>query len=174
MANSLLDFVMSLVRDPEAASRYAADPAGTLAAAQLDGVTSADVDNLIPVVSESLSVNPSTSGWEGFGAAPAGNVWASGAAAGAFEAFGAFDEQLPDPLGAPLAERIGVDAFDMEPDVPARTGLDDVDVAVYSPEPLVDEVASADPGVLDDVLPTRGADDLPDYTDQASSFDVFD
>lgn len=27
MANELLDFVMSLVRDPEVAARYAADPA---------------------------------------------------------------------------------------------------------------------------------------------------
>ena len=26
MANELLDFVMSLVRDPDAAARYAADP----------------------------------------------------------------------------------------------------------------------------------------------------
>lgn len=32
MANTLLDFVMSLVRDPEAAARYAADPAQAIAA----------------------------------------------------------------------------------------------------------------------------------------------
>ena len=55
MANELLDFVMSLVRDPDAAARYAADPAGTIADAHLTDVTSADVNNLIPVVSESLS-----------------------------------------------------------------------------------------------------------------------
>ena len=30
MANSLLDFVMSLVRDPDAAAHYAADPAQAL------------------------------------------------------------------------------------------------------------------------------------------------
>ena len=56
MANSLLDFVMSLVRDPDAAARYAADPAQAIADANLTDVTSADVNNLIPVVSESLSM----------------------------------------------------------------------------------------------------------------------
>lgn len=55
MANSLLDFVMSLVRDSDAAARYAADPAAAIADAHLSDVTSADVDQLIPVVAESLS-----------------------------------------------------------------------------------------------------------------------
>ena len=55
MANELLDFVMSLVRDPDAAARYHADPAGTIADAHLAGVTSADVNNLLPMVSESLA-----------------------------------------------------------------------------------------------------------------------
>ncbi len=56
MANSLLDFVMSLVRDPDAAARYAADPAGAIADAHLPDVTSADVNNLIPMVADSLSM----------------------------------------------------------------------------------------------------------------------
>ena len=61
MANPLLDFVMSLVRDPDAAAQYAADPAGVIHAANLADVTSADVNALIPVVSESLSTAmPST------------------------------------------------------------------------------------------------------------------
>ena len=55
MGNSLLDFVMALVRDPEAAARYAADPAGALAAARLPEVTMADVNNLIPMVTDSLA-----------------------------------------------------------------------------------------------------------------------
>ena len=62
MANSLLDFVMSLVRDPDAAARYAADPAQAIADANLTDVTSADVNNLIPVVSESLSMGAPTAG----------------------------------------------------------------------------------------------------------------
>lgn len=82
MANSLLDFVMSLVRDPDAAARYAADPSQAIADAHLTGVTSVDVNNLIPMVSESLG------GGQGFGTEPAGNVWASGAATAAFDAFG--------------------------------------------------------------------------------------
>ena len=85
MANSLLDFVMSLVRDPDAAARYAADPTQAIADANLTGVTSADVSNLIPVVSESLSMGAPTAGAD---AAVDGNVWASGAATAAFDAFG--------------------------------------------------------------------------------------
>lgn len=83
MGNSLLDFVMALVRDPEVSARFAADPAAVLAAAGLPGVTIADVDNLIPVVTDSLAAAA-----PGFGAASdPGNVWASGAAAAAFDAF---------------------------------------------------------------------------------------
>ncbi|ORB72842.1 Rv0340 family IniB-related protein [Mycobacterium scrofulaceum] len=84
MANALLDFVMSLVRDPQAAARYAADPAQAIADAHLTGVTSADVNHLIPMVSDSLSMSsPAGTG----GAAEHGNVWASGAATAAFDAF---------------------------------------------------------------------------------------
>jgi hypothetical protein len=56
VANSLLDFVISLVRDPDAAARYAANPAQTIADAHLVDVTSADVNNLIPMVTDSLSM----------------------------------------------------------------------------------------------------------------------
>ncbi|AKK25792.1 IniB N-terminal domain-containing protein [Mycobacterium sp. EPa45] len=97
MANSLLDFVMSLVRDPDAAARYAADPAGAIADAHLTDVTSADVSNLIPMVADSLS-GPVSGG--GFGPGPAagdGNVWASGAATAAFDAF----DHLPAAVTAP-------------------------------------------------------------------------
>ena len=62
MANSLLDFVMSLVRDPDAAARYAADPAGAIADAHLTDVSSADVNNLIPMVTDSLSMAAPTIG----------------------------------------------------------------------------------------------------------------
>lgn len=90
MANSLLDFVMSLVRDPEAAARYAADPAGAIADAHLPDVTSADVNNLIPMVADSLSGPVSAGGFgPSAGAGGDGNVWASGAATAAFDAFDA-------------------------------------------------------------------------------------
>ena len=91
MANSLLDFVMSLVRDPDAAARYAADPAGTIADAHLTDVNSADVNNLIPMVADSLSMAAPTIGG---GHVADANVWASGAATTAFDAF---DAHLPDP-----------------------------------------------------------------------------
>lgn len=87
MANSLLDFVISLVRDPDVAARYAANPAQSIADAHLTNVTSADVNNLIPMVSDSLSMaNPSGAASEAIGA-DHGNVWASGAAAAALDAF---------------------------------------------------------------------------------------
>jgi hypothetical protein len=92
MANSLLDFVMSLVRDPDAAAAYAADPARAIAGANLTDVTSVDVNNLIPVVSESLSMAvPSTSA-DALVDDHASNVWASGAATAAFDAF---DDHVP-------------------------------------------------------------------------------
>ncbi len=74
---------MALVRDPEVSARYAADPAAVLADANLPGVTTADVNNLIPVVTDSLAAAT-----PGFGVTTdPGNVWASGAAAAAFDAF---------------------------------------------------------------------------------------
>jgi hypothetical protein len=92
MANSLLDFVMSLVRDPAAAAAYAADPGQAIADAHLTDVTSVDVNNLIPVVSESLSMAvPSTSA-DAVVDDHASNVWASGAATAAFDAF---DDHVP-------------------------------------------------------------------------------
>ncbi len=84
MASELLDFVIALVRDPDAAARYAADPGRALADAQLSGVTSADVDNLLPMVSDSLSMAMPRLG----SAAPeVDSVWTSGAATAALDAF---------------------------------------------------------------------------------------
>ncbi|OBJ47555.1 IniB N-terminal domain-containing protein [Mycobacterium sp. 1423905.2] len=87
MANSLLDFVISLVRDPEAAARYAADPAKSIADAHLVDVTSVDVNNLIPMVSDSLSMGNPAGAAGGSQIAEHSNVWASGAATAAFDAF---------------------------------------------------------------------------------------
>ncbi|WP_204079714.1 Rv0340 family IniB-related protein [Mycobacterium riyadhense] len=87
MANSLLDFVISLVRDPDAAARYAANPAQSIADAHLTGVTSADVNNLIPMVSDSLSMGAPAGAAAGTQVADHGNVWASGAATAALDAF---------------------------------------------------------------------------------------
>jgi hypothetical protein len=95
VANSLLDFVISLVRDPEAAAHYAANPAQAIAEAHLAGVTSADVDNLIPMVSDSLSMGNVSAGLSRAPAAEHGNVWASGAAAAALDSF---SPHTPQPV----------------------------------------------------------------------------
>lgn len=99
VANSLVDFVVSLVRDPAAAAAYAADPAQALADAHLTDVSSADVQNLLPVVSESLSMAAPVHSWNALGAEhgidtgiDTANVWSSGAATAAFDAF---DDHVP-------------------------------------------------------------------------------
>src|SRR5690349_23077695 len=99
MANSLLDFVMSLVRDPDAAAAYAADPAQAIADANLTDVTSVDVSNLIPVVSESLSMAVPSADADSLPDDHASNVWASGAATAAFDAF---DDHVPTVADSPM------------------------------------------------------------------------
>lgn len=99
MANPLLDFVMSLVKDPDVAAQYAANPAQAIADADLTGVTSADVNQLIPMVAESMSPVLPTTGLDALGGGD--NVWASGAATAAFDAFGDHvpETVIDDPLG---------------------------------------------------------------------------
>jgi hypothetical protein len=87
VANSLLDFVISLVRDPDAAARYAANPVQSIADAHLTDVTSTDVNNLIPMVSDSLSMTTPAGTGAGAPVADHSNVWASGAAAAALDSF---------------------------------------------------------------------------------------
>lgn len=150
MANALLDFVMSLVSDPDAAAHYAADPAQAIADANLTGVTTADVNHLIPVVSESVSSVAPTTGLDAFGADAANNVWTSGAATDAFDAFGDHLPQsvIDDPYGtlnqvitsgdpSSVIDTSGLDA----PDVPTVAGLDDVQQADV---PAIDDIPFAD------------------------------
>src|SRR5260370_1656426 len=118
MANSLLDFVMSLVRDPDAAAAYAADPAQAIADANLTDVTSVDVNHLIPVVAESLSTAVPSTGTDGLVDDQSGNVWASGAATAAFDAF---DDHVPatvvDDVHSAAAQIV------TEPDTGVQSGL---------------------------------------------------
>jgi hypothetical protein len=119
MANSLLDFVMSLVRDPDAAAAYAADPGQAIADANLTDVTSVDVNNLIPVVSESLSMAMPSTGADALVDDPSGNVWASGAATAAFDAF---DDHVP----AVAVDEVRSMAANLvtDPDAGVQAGLD--------------------------------------------------
>ncbi len=104
MANALLDFVLGLARDPTAAARYAADPAGVLAASGLAGVTAADVDNLLPMVADSLAMSSPDFAGSGPADGTDPNVWATGAAAVAFDAFAPVERvTLPAPVAAPAA-----------------------------------------------------------------------
>lgn len=172
MANELLDFVISLVRDPDAAARYAANPAQSIADAHLTNVTSADVKNLIPMVSDSLSTaNPSGAG---LGATPAdhGNVWASGAAAAALDSFtphppvGVVDHLGPvsGVISQPPAQGPGLAPPDPRPQVVdphvssvLLTGFD-------APESTVDPgvFPAGDPGAWDhSAIHPHGAD--PDH-----------
>lgn len=138
MSNNLLDFVMALVRDPDMAAQYAANPVQAIADANLVGVQPADVSSLIPVVAESAgsaggSVGAGAGGFNDFGHSLAtqglpsdtvSNGWAH--AASAFDA-PTHDPSLDGGLGAGLdhaasaAQAINVDAITV-PD-PAQIGV---------------------------------------------------
>lgn len=174
MANSLLDFVMSLVRDPDAAARYAADPAAAIADAQLTDVTSVDVDNLIPVVTESMPMAAASTGLDPFGAEAAGNVWSSGAATAAFDAFAD-----PAPASAVIDTTSAVidttDHFD--PAADSLTGSDTLadSLSTQLTDPVLDEATPAGAG-LDDVWGAALDDVQPADHDpgQTPGFDLFD
>jgi hypothetical protein len=180
MANPLLDFVMSVVRDPDAAAQYAADPAGAIHAANLTDVTSADVNALIPVVSESLSTAVPTSGAESLIGDAAGNVWSSGAATAAFDAF---DDHVSVPAiddGHSVASNVidepadslhaGVDSLH-DAGVPMVADIDDPSAQLTSgiidDAPFVGEIADADwHSAVDDAAHHLDAGD--------TGFDIFD
>ena len=154
MANSLLDFVISLVRDPEAAARYAANPAQSIADAHLTNVTSADVNNLIPMVTDSLSMANPSGGLSGAPVVDHGNVWASGAAAAALDAFSPHTPASvvghDGPVGSVISQ-------------PAASGAGE---AVTDPHPIVTE--PHEPSVL------FTSADTPDPTFDHSVFPAHD
>jgi hypothetical protein len=168
MTNSLLDFVMSLVRDPDAAARYAENPDQAILDANLTDVTSADVSNLIPVVSESLSTAVPTTGTDGVIGDMAGNVWASGAATAAFDAF---DDQVPVHAidDAPTV----IDDFVDQPEQALQSGLDVLadDPSLQFDDAVVDDVPAietlADSDLSDTIIEVADMDSDP------SGFDIF-
>ncbi|WKG04218.1 Rv0340 family IniB-related protein [Mycolicibacterium sp. HK-90] len=182
MANSLLDFVMSLVRDPDAAARYAADPAQAIADAQLTDVTSTDVNNLIPVVSESLSATGANPGLGEFGAAdPGGNVWASGAATEAFDAFGDHVPlEPPNDAWAATAGQVIDQSGSVDQLVSSGSAIDDIGPLN---QPLDELSLQLNDTVIEDV-PNVDAEPASDWgnpviddqhhTDGAGGFDIFD
>jgi hypothetical protein len=173
MANSLLDFVMSLVRDPDAAARFAENPDQAILDANLTNVTSADVSNLIPVVTESLGAAVPSVGTDGIVGDMAANVWASGAATAAFDAF---DDQVPvqavDDVHSVITDYVdqpdqamhsGLDLLD-DADVPGVVGADDgslqLDQAIVEDLPVDSELSDA---VIEVV----------DVDSDSSGFDIF-
>jgi hypothetical protein len=154
MANELLDFVMSVVRDPDAAARYAENPQQAIADAHLTDVTSVDVDNLIPVVSESLSMSAPLHGAD---AAADANVWSSGAATAAFDAF---SDHVPGPVPGEVHEPVITAPATSPVDVDAGQWHDPaLDLPHVDAGPLnqpftttEDVVPPADPGHVDPVF----------------------
>lgn len=177
MANSLLDFVMSLVRDPDAAARYAENPDQAIFDANLTNVTSADVSNLIPVVTESLGGNVPAVGGEGI-VDLADNVWASGAATAAFDAFG---DQVPvqavddvhtvitDYVDSPdQALQTGLDAF-ADTGVPGVVGSDDG--ALHFDQSVIDDLPAIDLPAHGDLSDT--IIEVADMDSDPSGYDIF-
>jgi hypothetical protein len=163
MANSLLDFVMSLVRDPDAAARFAENPDQTLFDANLANVTSADVHNLIPVVTESLGAD---------------NVWASGAATAAFDAF---DDQVP--VQAIDDVHTVITGYVDSPDQVVHDGLDtlgdssvpgvvDTDAgSLLFDQPVIDDLPVID--VADHADLSDGIIEVADMDSDPSGYDIF-
>jgi hypothetical protein len=182
MANSLLDFVMSLVRDPNAAAAYAADPAQAIADANLTDVTSVDVNHLIPVVSESLSMAVPSTGADAVAGDHASNVWTSGAATAAFDAF---DDHVP----AVAVDEVHTMAAHVvtEPDAGLQSGVDTLahsgvpevasidDPSLHFDGPVIDDApvvdTHVDHPVDDDWSHSVSADHHPDAHDPG--FDIF-
>jgi hypothetical protein len=182
MANSLLDFVMSVVRDPDTAAHYAANPAQAIADANLTDVTSADVNHLIPVVAESLSTAVPSTGFDSFDTDGASNVWASGAATAAFDAFGdhlpeqgvddghALVSNVVDVHDDPVPAGIdGGDDFSADGAVPAVALADDPSLQFDGP--VIDDAPLADAGPQDDWNHSVVDDHLPHPDDPG--FDIF-
>jgi hypothetical protein len=181
MANSLLDFVMSVVRDPDAAAHYAANPAQAIADAHLTDVTTADVNQLIPVVTESLSAAVPSTGFDSFDADAGSNVWASGAATAAFDAFG---DHLP-LQGVDDAHTLVSNVVDTQDDhVPAAIDVgddfvaDDVPAVGVSDDPslqfdgpVIDDAPVPDTAQEDDWSHSVVEDHLPQHDDPG--FDIF-
>jgi hypothetical protein len=155
VANPLLDFVMSVVRDPDVAAHYAADPAGAIAEANLTGVTTADVAHLIPVVTESMgSMSSPAGGVPAFGAEDPGvNVWAGSAGTAAFDAFDSFGAQVPTTVSDTAFGQLpdtGIHQVISDPGaVGAYGGTGDTGLPVHSGLP--DLAAADDPALYSDV-----------------------
>lgn len=175
MANSLLDFVISLVRDPEAAARYNANPAQAIADAHLGDVTSTDVNNLIPMVSDSLSMAGSPGAAAGASVVDHGNVWASGAATAAFDAFAPHN---PAPIVhdyTPISGVISQPAAPVAGDAPVTQ--QPAEIGLHQPSPLVNGGDAAldqggfpvsDPGIWDHAIihpDSHPHDAQPDHHD---------
>ncbi|WP_428348630.1 Rv0340 family IniB-related protein [Mycolicibacterium sp.] len=159
VANALLDFVISLLRDPEAAARFDADPSQALADAGLTEVTIADVQNLIPVVAESLPMP--AAGSVVFGAESTVDVWTSGAATAALDAF---DLPVPTavdvlPVMTPVVTEVVGDIEVLAAGLVSASQVDELVV-----EPAVD-------AGHEDWVPPVGE---PHPVDPAPGFDVFE
>jgi hypothetical protein len=182
MANELLDFVMNLLRDPDAAARFAENPDQVIHDANLTNVSGADVSNLIPVVAESLSSAVPTTGADAVGHEVVNNVWASGAATAAFDAF---DDHLPvqtiDDAHSVISDfsgiaqppdpavHAGLDAIS-DPGVPGVLGADDV--PMHLDHPVIDDVPIVDPqhGLEAD---HHSIVEVADMDSDPSGFDIF-
>lgn len=178
MANSLLDFVMAVVRDPDTAARFAANPDQAILDANLTNVTSADVNALIPVVSESmpsLADAVPAAGLDGGIAEMAGNVWTSGAATAAFDAFGdhvpaeAFDDIPATATDVITDPGAGLDALADAP-IPDVAAADDT--ALQFDRPVIDDAPIDEAAAVEDFRDSVA--DAAQLDVDAGGFDIFD
>ena len=159
------------------AARYAENPDQAIFDANLTNVTSADVSNLIPVVTESLGAAVPTGGIDGV-VGMADNVWASGAATAAFDAF---DDQVPvqavDDVHTTITDYVdshdealnsGLDALH-DSDIPGVVGSDDG--SLQFDQPSIDDLPVIDLPV--DGHLSDGVIEVADMDSDPSGYDIF-
>ncbi|MFW0792106.1 IniB N-terminal domain-containing protein [Gordonia sp. CPCC 205333] len=144
--SSLLDFITTLVHDPDAAAAYRADPQSALSAANLHDVTTADVDHLIPVVAESSNVGTTS-----------GSIWSASNAAHSFDAAGsAFDPPINTQASVVVDHAVGANDSPFDP-----FAVPDVDSA-SADAAVPDDTASAQISYDGTPLEQTGFIELPD------------
>ncbi|MGR0220508.1 IniB N-terminal domain-containing protein [Agromyces sp. ZXT2-6] len=84
ITTALLDFLMGLLRDPEAAAEFRGDPDGALTNAGLNGICAADVDAVLPVALDFSPVGNREydTGGNSIDSSASGGAWGGGGGGG--------------------------------------------------------------------------------------------
>jgi hypothetical protein len=101
VASSLLDFILNLLKDPEAAQAFMDDPQAALEDAGLEDITSVDLDDIMPVVLDQSSVEVDSSSSKTYDTGGnTGGATLSGSSTASHSAGGASTSAAPVVVGS--------------------------------------------------------------------------